>query len=303
MPNNKMERFTQRSRRVMSLAMEYAERFQHTTIDRQHILMGLYHEEGGIAGVVLRDFGIKKDRLEELVIELSTPSQPVEGTAADLSSGSKRVLELAVDEARRMGHHFIGTEHLLLGLVRQSEGVAIDILKRLDVSPEQLRRQIRRMLQESPVQTSSAPPRPSIPLPKPPPATADNAYAVMQIFIAQVLAMITDKTLTMEQALKLFHALSPHLKLSVIEQTDLINQLFQNERLQHYKVRIRVSDPSGKEASGETLLPMTRFLTEIDTFLDMVINQPDTPFIYAQDGFTLEVRIEKGTPDDRGSDK
>ena len=57
-------------------------------------------------------------------------------TTAELSPGTKRVLELAVDEARRMGHHYIGTEHLLLGLVRQSDGVAIDVLKRLGVSPE-----------------------------------------------------------------------------------------------------------------------------------------------------------------------
>jgi ATP-dependent Clp protease ATP-binding subunit ClpC len=72
----------------------------------------------------------------------------------DLSPGTKKVLELAVDEARRMGHHYIGTEHLLLGLVRQSEGVAIDVLKRLGVSPEEVRRQTRRVLQESPVQSN-----------------------------------------------------------------------------------------------------------------------------------------------------
>jgi ATP-dependent Clp protease ATP-binding subunit ClpC len=68
----------------------------------------------------------------------------------DLSPSTKKVLELAVDEARRMGHHYIGTEHLLLGLVRQTDGVAIEVLKRLNVNPEDVRRQTRRMLQENP---------------------------------------------------------------------------------------------------------------------------------------------------------
>ncbi len=68
----------------------------------------------------------------------------------DLTPGTKQVLQLAVDEARRMGHHYIGTEHLLLGLVRQSDEVAIDVLKRLNVSPEEVRRHTRRVLQHSP---------------------------------------------------------------------------------------------------------------------------------------------------------
>ena len=75
----------------------------------------------------------------------------------DLSPGTKRVLELAVDEARRMGHQFIGTEHVLLGLVRQSEGVAIEILKHLGVSPEEVRRQTRKVLQEAPPQPQATP--------------------------------------------------------------------------------------------------------------------------------------------------
>ncbi len=149
---NKMERFTQRARRVLSLAQEEAERLQHNYIGTEHLLLGLMREEGGIAGRVLRDLGAEQRRVEELV-ERMTRSSVRGGTAPlDLSPGVKRVLELAVDEARRMGHHYIGTEHILLGLVRQSEGVAIDVLKRLGVSPDEVRRQTRRVLQEAPVQ-------------------------------------------------------------------------------------------------------------------------------------------------------
>jgi ATP-dependent Clp protease ATP-binding subunit ClpC len=95
---------------------------------------------------------------------MTRAGQRAPNTRLDLSPGTKKVLELAVDEARRMGHHYIGTEHLLLGLVRQTEGIAIDVLKRLNVSPEEVRRQTRRVLQESPVQNrpaqSTTPPKP-----------------------------------------------------------------------------------------------------------------------------------------------
>jgi ATP-dependent Clp protease ATP-binding subunit ClpC len=149
-----MERFTQRARRVLSLAQEEAERLQHNYIGTEHLLLGLMREEGGVAGRVLRDLGLEQRRVEELVERLTRASNRTSTAPLDLSPGTKKVLELAVDEARRMGHHYIGTEHLLLGLVRQQEGVAIDVLKRLGVSPEEIRRQTRRVLQESPVQTN-----------------------------------------------------------------------------------------------------------------------------------------------------
>ena len=151
---NKMERFTQRARRVLSLAQEEAERLQHNYIGTEHLLLGLIREEGGVAGRVLRELGLEQRRVEELVERMTRASTRTTAIQPELSPGTKRVLELAVDEARRMGHHYIGTEHLLLGLVRLTEGVAIDILKRLGVSPEEVRRQTRRVLQESPVQSN-----------------------------------------------------------------------------------------------------------------------------------------------------
>ena len=152
-----MERFTQRARRVLSLAQEEAERLQHGQISTEHLLLGLMREDGGVAGRVLRELGLDPRRVEELVIRLSDSGSRAPGAPLDLSAGTKKVLELAVDEARRMGHHYIGTEHLLLGLVRQQEGVAIDVLRRLGISPEEVRRQTRRVLSESPVQQSSTP--------------------------------------------------------------------------------------------------------------------------------------------------
>jgi ATP-dependent Clp protease ATP-binding subunit ClpC len=143
-----MERFTQRARRVLSLAHQEAERMRQNYIGTEHLLLGLIQEDGGVAGRVLRELGIEADRVQEIVERLTgTGSSP--GGKLDLSPGTQQVLEFAVDEARRLGHHYIGTEHLLLGLVRYGEGVANDVLRKLGVTPEQIRRQTRRVLQES----------------------------------------------------------------------------------------------------------------------------------------------------------
>jgi ATP-dependent Clp protease ATP-binding subunit ClpC len=143
-----MERFTQRARRVLSLAHQEAERMRHSYIGTEHLLLGLIKEEGGVAGRVLRELGLEADRVQEIVERLTGPGQ-YRGGKLDLSPGTQQVLEYAVDEARKMGHHYIGTEHLLLGLVRHGEGIAMDVLRKLGVTAEQIRRQTRRVLQES----------------------------------------------------------------------------------------------------------------------------------------------------------
>ncbi len=154
-----MERFTQRARRVLSLAHQEAEAMRHSYIGTEHLLLGLIREEGGVAGRVLRELGLEADRVQEIVERLTGPGQ-YQGGKLDLSPGTQQVLEFAVDEARRMGHHYIGTEHLLLGLVRLNEGIAMDVLRKLGVTAEQIRRQTRRVLQES-----SSPQRSGTPAP------------------------------------------------------------------------------------------------------------------------------------------
>ncbi|GAB4571647.1 MAG: ATP-dependent Clp protease ATP-binding subunit [Anaerolineae bacterium] len=161
MSKNSMERFTQRARRVLSLAQDEAERMQHNYIGTEHLLLGLIREEGGVAGRVLRDLGLDPRRVENLVEQMSRAQKRSGDERLDLSPGTKRVLELAVDEARRLEHHYIGTEHLLLGLVRLGEGVAIDVLKRLNVSPEEIKRHTRRVLQDSASGKPSLPSRAS----------------------------------------------------------------------------------------------------------------------------------------------
>ncbi len=143
-----MDRLTQRARRVLSLAHQEAERMRHNYIGTEHLLLGLIREEGGVAGRVLRELGLEAGRVQEIVERLTGTGQHRSGKI-DLSPGTQQVLEHAVEEAKRMGHHYIGTEHLLLGLIRHQEGVALNVLQKLGVTPEQIRRQTRRVLQES----------------------------------------------------------------------------------------------------------------------------------------------------------
>ena len=153
-----MERFTQRARRVLSLAHQEAEHMRHHHIGTEHLLLGLIREEGGVAGRVLRELGLEVNRVQEIV-ERMTGTGQYKGSKLELSPGMQQVLELAVEEARQLGHHYIGTEHLLLGLVNYDEGIALDVLKKLGVTSEQIRRQTRRVLQESSTSRRSTPAR------------------------------------------------------------------------------------------------------------------------------------------------
>jgi len=143
-----MERFTQRARRVLSLAHQEAERTHRSKIETEHLLLGLLEEEGGVAGRVLRELGLELDRMREMIGRLSSEGEEPTNRI-DLSPGVQQVLEYAIEEARRMGHHYIGTEHLLLGLIRSTDGMATEVLRKLGVTPEQVRRQTRRVLSES----------------------------------------------------------------------------------------------------------------------------------------------------------
>ncbi len=146
--SNRMERFTQRARHVLSLAQEEANRLRHHQIGTEHLLLGLMREEVGIAGRVLRDLGLDLRRVEELVKRLSTAGERSANSQLDLSPGTRRTLELAVNEARRLGHRYIGSEHLLLGLARLPDGVAMEILRLLGIDADQIRQGVHNVVQE-----------------------------------------------------------------------------------------------------------------------------------------------------------
>jgi predicted nucleotide-binding protein len=153
-----MERFTQRARRVLSLAHQEAEQSRNNNIGTEHLLLGLMDEEGGVAGRVLRELGMTSDRVREVIRRVTTSSSSFDPNRVELASETQQVLEHAVDEARRLGHHYIGTEHILLGLVRV-DSTAMEVLRRLGVTAEQIRRQTRQALNQNAASTSNFPSR------------------------------------------------------------------------------------------------------------------------------------------------
>ena len=145
---NRMERFTTRASRVLSLAQQEAERLGSQEIDSEHMLLGLMLEEGGIAARVLKGVGIEVFQIQALINELTRDQEKNKGRAIDLSAGTKRSLESAVESARALRHNYIGTEHLLLGLLGLQEGIALDILRRLDVSADAIREGVEQTLRD-----------------------------------------------------------------------------------------------------------------------------------------------------------
>ena len=149
---DKFDRFTRRARRVLTLAQEEAQRLNHNYIGTEHLLLGLIREENGVAVKVLRELGVRPQRVKDMVERTVGQGQrTMFSSKLTLTPRTKHVIELAVDEARLMGHHYIGTEHLLLGLVREGEGVAVNVLRSMGVNLEKARAQAERLMAESPV--------------------------------------------------------------------------------------------------------------------------------------------------------
>ncbi|MGE5139900.1 MAG: Clp protease N-terminal domain-containing protein, partial [Rudaea sp.] len=142
--SDKFDKFTKRARRVLTFAQEEAQRLNHNYIGTEHILLGLIREEEGLAAKVLRELGLDQNRVRQVIEEIVGRGQAAPGTRLSLTPRTKRVIELAVDEARRMGMHYIGTEHLLLGLIREGDGIAVNVLKSLGISPDKVRSNLAR---------------------------------------------------------------------------------------------------------------------------------------------------------------
>ncbi|MBL7184169.1 MAG: ATP-dependent Clp protease ATP-binding subunit [Anaerolineae bacterium] len=153
---NKLDRFTRKARHVLTLAQEEAQRLHHGYIGTEHLLLGLIGEKNGMASKVLKGLGVKPKRVQQIIERMSGPSRQASFGKVYLTPRTKQVIELAFDEARRLGHHYIGTEHLLLGLVRQGDGVAVDVLKRLGVSLDRVRTETTRGMMKSPVYAGRA---------------------------------------------------------------------------------------------------------------------------------------------------
>ncbi|MCD6576871.1 MAG: ATP-dependent Clp protease ATP-binding subunit [Anaerolineaceae bacterium] len=143
-----LEKFTQSARRVLSLAHLEAERMQQPVIGSEHLFLALLQEDAGVAGRVLRELGMEIDRAREMVLRLGgMGSKRVE--IIDLSPDTQKVLDLAIKEARNANSKYISTEHLLLALVGSGLGLAKDVMAKLGITPAQVQRQVKRVLNEN----------------------------------------------------------------------------------------------------------------------------------------------------------
>jgi ATP-dependent Clp protease ATP-binding subunit ClpC len=149
MSNDRFDKFTERARKVLTLAQEEATRFNHNYIGTEHLLLGLVREGEGVAAKVLSNLGVELNRVRSAVEFIIGRGDRMIVGEIGLTPRAKKVIELAVDEARRLGHHYIGTEHLLLGLVREGEGIAAGVLESLGVNLEKVRTQTIQVLSQS----------------------------------------------------------------------------------------------------------------------------------------------------------
>jgi ATP-dependent Clp protease ATP-binding subunit ClpC len=152
---NKFDRFTKKARRVLSLANEEAQALNHGYIGTEHLLLGLVREGDGVAARVLKDLGVDLPKVRSAVEDIVGRGKRATLGRIGLTPRTKRVIELAVDEARRLSHHYIGTEHLLLGLAREGNGIAADVLASLGVSLESVRRRTQDVMKQELSQPSS----------------------------------------------------------------------------------------------------------------------------------------------------
>jgi ATP-dependent Clp protease ATP-binding subunit ClpC len=141
------ERFTDRARRVVVLAQEEARGLGHDYIGTEHLLLALMHEgQGGVAAKALESLGISQDTIRQRVGESVDPGQQPESGHIPFTPEAKGVLKVALQEGQAIGHHYIGTEHILLGLIREGDGVAAQILISLGADLDRVRRAVLQLL-------------------------------------------------------------------------------------------------------------------------------------------------------------
>ncbi len=150
---SRFEKFSERARRVLTSAQEEAQHLNHNYIGTEHILLGLIREEEGVAAKVLNNLGVSLSKVRSAVEYIIGRGEKSSTGEIGLTPRAKRVIELAIDEARRLGHNYIGTEHLLLGLLHEGEGIAAGVLESFNLNLEQTRAETTRILSQGVTRT------------------------------------------------------------------------------------------------------------------------------------------------------
>jgi len=149
------DKFTQRAQKVIRMAQEEARKMNYPYVATEHLLLGIINEGESVAAKVLENLGIDSQKVREKILELVGPGEGPMPAEIAFTPRAKRVLELSVDEAARFGHNYVGTEHLLLGLIREGEGVAARVLVSLGADLERVRAEITQVLSGGPIPGTS----------------------------------------------------------------------------------------------------------------------------------------------------
>ena len=145
---NRFDKFTQSGRRTLSLAQEEAQRFKHNYIGTEHLLLGLIREKEGVAAQVLNNLGVELDQVRHAVETIIGQGDHTILGEIGLTPRAKMVIQLAVKEAQRLQHHYIGSEHILLGLIREGQGIAAKVLESSGLQLERVREETLQILRQ-----------------------------------------------------------------------------------------------------------------------------------------------------------
>jgi len=185
--------FTERVRKVLAMAREEAARLRHEYVGTEHILLGLIREGEGVAATVLQNLSVELDDIQRKIEEIVKTGKAGQTTGPDLpyTSRAKKVLELAMSEAREMNHKYVGTEHLLLGIIREEKGIAAQVLREFGVTTDIAREEVLRVLgTASGAELEEARPRRRQPARRIDPTTA-SAIAGIPVYAARLGSVIT----------------------------------------------------------------------------------------------------------------
>ena len=145
---DRFDKFTERARKVLSLAQEEAQRLHHNYIGTEHLLLGLVREGEGVAAKVLTSLGVDLEKVRKAIEDIIGRGDRIVLGEIGLTPRAKKVIELAVDEARLLNHHYIGTEHILLGLIREGNGIGAGVLESFELRLQEARAKIIQVLNE-----------------------------------------------------------------------------------------------------------------------------------------------------------
>lgn len=274
------QRFTERARRIILLGQEEAGKMNSSHVGTEHLLLGLIRENEGVGAQVLIKMGVEFEKLRlNIEDEIDQADEPA-GSEPKLTPRAKRVLELAADEARRMKHSYIGSEHLLLALIREKDGVAANVLRKMGLNLEKARQEVMEYLGPEEKDTKTPSPRFQLAIDDIKPKPGKNAEEDTNWILRILPRLLPPELRELETTLR-------HLKLDVanaVAKEDYETAGLLHQRASYIELRIAEFVDKWEAAMQESTVPspdfmaeaITNLITLIETALDALQNNDAT---------------------------